>query len=92
MITVANRTETAARVSHAFVNGKVRIDELAVPDRMLHIDSKALETAEARGRRVPGCRGQTQHGGFGRWAWAVSRTPSGCRGHSSTTLHRRGKS
>jgi type III restriction enzyme len=48
MITVANRTETAARVHHAFVTGKVHIDELAVPDRTLHIDSKVLEKAEAR--------------------------------------------
>ncbi len=48
MITVANRTETAARVHHAFVHGKVRIDELAVPERTLHIDSRVLEKAEAR--------------------------------------------
>ncbi|HEU4371478.1 MAG TPA: DEAD/DEAH box helicase family protein [Methylomirabilota bacterium] len=48
MITVANRTETAARVHHAFVTGKVHIDELAVPDRTLHIDSRVLEKAEAR--------------------------------------------
>ncbi|MGH7263951.1 MAG: BPTD_3080 family restriction endonuclease, partial [Candidatus Rokuibacteriota bacterium] len=48
MITVANRTETAARVHHAFVRGKVRIDELAAPDRTLHIDSRVLEKAEAR--------------------------------------------
>jgi type III restriction enzyme len=48
MITVANRTETAARVHHAFVTGKVHIDELAVPERTLHIDSKVLEKAEAQ--------------------------------------------
>jgi type III restriction enzyme len=48
LITVANRTETAARVNYAFVHGKVRIDELAVPDRTLHIDSKVLEKAEAQ--------------------------------------------
>jgi type III restriction enzyme len=48
MITVANRTETAARVHHAFVTGKVPIDELAVADRTLHIDSKVLEKAESR--------------------------------------------
>ena len=48
MITVANRTETAARVHHAFVTGKIHIDELAVADRTLHIDSKVLEKAEAR--------------------------------------------
>jgi len=48
MITVANRTETAARVKYAFDHGKVRIDELANPSRTLHIDSKVLEKAEAR--------------------------------------------
>jgi type III restriction enzyme len=48
MITVANRTETAARVHYAFVHGKVLIDELAVPERTLHIDSKVLEKAEAQ--------------------------------------------
>ena len=48
MITVANRTETAARVHYAFVHGKVRIDELAAPSQTLHIDSKVLEKAEAQ--------------------------------------------
>ncbi len=48
MITVANRTETAARVHHAFVHGKVHIDELAVPSQTLHIDSRVLERAEAQ--------------------------------------------
>ncbi len=48
MITVANRTETAARVQHAFAKGKIRIEELCVPDKILHIDSKVLEEAEAR--------------------------------------------
>lgn len=48
MITVANRTETAARVHHAFSKGKIRIEELSVPDKILHIDSKVLEEAEAQ--------------------------------------------
>ena len=48
MITVANRTETAARVKYAFDRGKIPIDELAAPDKTLHIDSKVLEKAEAR--------------------------------------------
>ena len=48
MITVANRTETAARVEYAFTHKKIRIDELADPARILHIDSKVLEKAEAR--------------------------------------------
>ncbi len=47
MITVANRTETAARVKHAFDSNRVRIDELCDPGRTLHIDSKVLEAAEA---------------------------------------------
>ena len=47
MITVANRTETAARVKHAFDTERVRIDELCDPERTLHIDSKVLEKAEA---------------------------------------------
>lgn len=48
MITVANRTETAARVHHAFTRGQILIEELADPDRILHIDSKVLEKAESR--------------------------------------------
>ena len=47
MITVANRTETAARVKHAFDQGKVHIDELCDPRRTLHIDSRVLAKAEA---------------------------------------------
>jgi type III restriction enzyme len=48
MITVANRTETAARVHYAITHGKIRIDELNAPEKTLHIDSKVLEKAEAR--------------------------------------------
>ena len=47
MITVANRTETAARVKYAFDHGKILIEELCVPERTLHIDSKVLEKAES---------------------------------------------
>src|SRR5215204_3364803 len=48
MISVANRTETAARLNYAFTHGKVRVEELGDPKRMLHIDSKVLGKAEAR--------------------------------------------
>lgn len=48
MITVANRTETAARVQHSFAKGKIRIEELCIPEKILHIDSKVLEEAEAQ--------------------------------------------
>ena len=48
MITVANRTETAARAKYAFDKRKVLVDELCDSERILHIDSKVLEMAEAR--------------------------------------------
>ena len=47
MITVANRTETAARIKYAFDHRRIRIDELCDPERTLHIDSKVLAEAEA---------------------------------------------
>ena len=46
MITVCNRTETAARVKHALDTKRILIDELCDPERVLHIDSKVLEQAE----------------------------------------------
>ncbi len=46
MITVANRTETAARVKYAFDHKKIRIDELHAPDRTIHIDSRVLDDYE----------------------------------------------
>ena len=47
MITVANRTETAARIKHAFDRKKILIDELCDSARTLHIDSRVLDEAEA---------------------------------------------
>jgi type III restriction enzyme len=46
MITVANRTETAARIKYAFEHKRIIIEELCDPDFMIHIDSKALERTE----------------------------------------------
>jgi type III restriction enzyme len=48
MITVCNRTETAARVKHAFDSRRIHIDELCDHERILHIDSKVLNQAEAQ--------------------------------------------
>ena len=48
MISVVNRTETAARVKYAFDHKNILIEELCDPARMLHIDSKVLEQAEER--------------------------------------------
>jgi len=49
MISVANRTETAARIKYAFDHKRIHIDELYAPDRTLHIDSKVLGEAESQG-------------------------------------------
>jgi type III restriction enzyme len=48
IITVANRTETAARIKYAFDHKKIRIDELCIPDKILHIDSKVIREAEEK--------------------------------------------
>ncbi len=48
MITVCNRTETAARVRHAFEERRIHIAELCDPTGLLHIDSKVLGEAEER--------------------------------------------
>jgi type III restriction enzyme len=53
MITVCNRTETAARVKHAFDSKRIHIPELCEPGRILHIDSKVLNEAEARDELAP---------------------------------------
>jgi len=62
MITVANRTETAARIKYAFDHGKIRIDELCAPDRTLHIDSKVLEKAESQDEVLSLTNGETDAG------------------------------
>ncbi|MFU8767453.1 MAG: BPTD_3080 family restriction endonuclease, partial [Candidatus Methanoperedens sp.] len=48
MISVANRTETAARIKYAFDHKSIRIDELCIPEKTLHIDSKVLDVAESK--------------------------------------------
>ena len=46
MITVANRTETSARVKFSFDHKQVLIPELCNPEKTLQIDSKVLQHAE----------------------------------------------
>jgi type III restriction enzyme len=48
MISVANRTETAARIKYAIDHKKIRIDELCIPEKTIHIDSKVLDEAESQ--------------------------------------------
>jgi type III restriction enzyme len=46
MLTVCNRTETAARIEHYFTHGDAHWPELHAPERTLRVDSKVLEKAE----------------------------------------------
>ena len=46
MISVTNRTETAARLKHAFDSGQLGVEGLWSPELTLHVDSKALAKAE----------------------------------------------
>ncbi|EQD65885.1 type III restriction-modification system, res subunit, partial [mine drainage metagenome] len=46
MISVCNRTETAARVKFSLDKGKIRIKELQNPNATLQIDTKVLNEAE----------------------------------------------
>ena len=45
MITVANRTETAARIKYAFDHGRIPVPELCNPELTIHIDSKTMDDA-----------------------------------------------
>lgn len=47
MLTVCNRTETAARIEHYFNSGDAHWPELRDPARTLRVDSKVLEKAES---------------------------------------------
>jgi type III restriction enzyme len=46
MITVANRTETAARIKYAFDHKRIPVDELCESNFTIHIDSKTMDAAE----------------------------------------------
>ena len=46
MLTVCNRTETAARIQHYFDHGDAHFAELQAPERTLRVDSRVLEKAE----------------------------------------------
>ena len=46
MISVVNRTETAARIKYAFDHKKIKIDELCNEELTIQIDSKVIEKIE----------------------------------------------
>lgn len=52
MITVANRTETAARIKFTFDHQQVLIPELCDSEKILHIDSKVLKMAEEKDEAI----------------------------------------
>lgn len=47
MITVANRTETAAQIKYAFDYGKIRIDELIAPERTWYTGKPCAHTTRS---------------------------------------------
>ena len=47
MITVCNRTQTAARVAYSFQNNRFELPELCAPEHLLHIDSSTIGKAES---------------------------------------------
>ncbi|MCY4674172.1 MAG: DEAD/DEAH box helicase family protein [Bacteroidetes bacterium] len=52
MITIANRTETAARVKYALDHNRVMCSALQAPDKTLHIDSAVLSRAESENQAL----------------------------------------
>ncbi|NEP40712.1 MAG: type III restriction endonuclease subunit R, partial [Okeania sp. SIO2H7] len=48
MITVANRTETSARIKYAFDRHQINIDELCDSELTLQVDSKVLNAADSQ--------------------------------------------
>lgn len=46
MLTVCNKTETAARIEHYFNKGDAFWPELCAPNKTLRVDSRVLEKAE----------------------------------------------
>lgn len=61
MITVANRTETAARIKYAFDHQRIPVPELCVPELTVHIDSKTMD--EAEGTAAPELSDTNEDGG-----------------------------
>ncbi len=47
LLSVCNRTETAARIEHYFSSGDAHWPELQAPEKTLRVDSKVLEKAES---------------------------------------------
>ena len=69
MITVCNRTETAARVKHAFDSRRIHIDELCDPEQ----DKVKRRYLDEWTQAV------NAYGGFGRWCCSVVKSPGEIR-------------
>lgn len=48
MITVCNKTNTAARIMNSFENNRFELRDLSVPEHLLHIDSTTMDRAEGQ--------------------------------------------
>ena len=58
MITVANRTETAARIQYAFNHERIHVPELCVPEDTVRIDTKSKKDAALALRELVDTVGQ----------------------------------
>ena len=68
MITVANNTDTAARIAYAFEHGNIGVPELCDVAGILHIDSKVLEKPEGEEiRRMADTVGKEGRPGEGKY-------------------------
>ena len=61
MITIANRTETAARIEYAFLHKHIITAELCDSEYLRRIDSKMMEQAEELGTRDQGLGNRESH-------------------------------
>ena len=48
IITVCNKTETAARIMYSFEKNRFDLSELSIPEHLLHVDSTTMDKAEER--------------------------------------------
>jgi type III restriction enzyme len=62
MISIANRTETAARIAYSFEHKRFAIDELCDAAYLIHIDSRTLEQVETEAVDIDGIPAQDAAG------------------------------
>ncbi|MCO5102386.1 MAG: YfjI family protein [Burkholderiaceae bacterium] len=92
MLTVCNRTETAARVEHFFTKGHAHWPELHDAARTFRVDSKVLEKAElgekASAARIADASGEGAL--ISLWIWVTAVITAALQSAPGTAPHRAG--